>query len=89
MKHNWWRGVNGGDVYVFVTGLMLMNVVFEWMRDGAVDRGPARGILRLLRGERELGLGNEVKGSTAEAETRGRKMDGSESESWERVEKDD
>jgi hypothetical protein len=89
VKHNWWRGVKGGDVYVFVAGLALMNVIFEWQRDGAVDRGPARGLLRLMRGETELGLGNRVEGGKTETETRGRKMDGSESESWETVEKDD
>ena len=59
VKHRWWRGVKSGDVYVFVASLALLNMVYEWKKEQAVDSGAAVGLLKLLRGEIELGLGNE------------------------------
>lgn len=78
-KHGWWRGIKDGDVYVFVAGLAILNVVYEWRREEAVDSGAFRGILKLLRGEIELGMGSK------RSEKPGRKMD----ESWENVGKDE
>ena len=48
-KRGWWRGVNGGDVVVFVVSLALTNAVFE-RRRGSVDASVGRGI-GWLRGE--------------------------------------
>ena len=67
VKHRWWRGVKGGDVYVFVASLAVLNVVYEWKKEQAVDSGAAAGLVKLLRGEIEPGLGNERRN--------GRKMD--------------
>ena len=55
VKHGWWRGIKGGDVLVFVAGLALVNSVYE-TREGAVDSGPVRWLMRVLRGEAQLGL---------------------------------
>ena len=49
-KRGWWKGIQGGDVALFVTSLALMNVVYE-KRRGAVDKSVGRG-LGWLRGEK-------------------------------------
>ena len=52
----WWRGVRGGDVWIFVASLMAVNVVFE--REGrAVNSGVVRRGVGFLRGE---GVGDRV-----------------------------
>ncbi|KAL9630021.1 MAG: hypothetical protein Q9164_006617 [Protoblastenia rupestris] len=56
-KRGWWRGVQGGDVAVFVMSLALMNVVYE-RRKGAVDKGAGKG-LAWLRGEELFAKGEE------------------------------
>lgn len=56
LKHRWWRGFEGGDVVVFVIALGLLNVVYE-LRDKAVEDKGMRMLLRLLRGEVDIGLG--------------------------------
>lgn len=49
-KRGWWRGVRGGDVWIFVASLMAVNVVFE--REGrAVNSGVVRRGVGFLRGE--------------------------------------
>jgi len=48
-KRGWWKGVQGGDVAVFVASLALINVVYE-TRKGAVDKGIGKGV-GWLRGE--------------------------------------
>lgn len=49
-KRGWWRGVRGGDVWVFVASLMVVNVVYE--RDArAVGSGVLRRGVSSLRGE--------------------------------------
>jgi len=55
-KRGWWRGVRGGDVWIFVASLMAVNVVFE--REGrAVNSGVVRRGVGFLRGE---GVGDRV-----------------------------
>lgn len=50
VKRGWWRGVRGGDVWLFVASLAVVNVVFE--RDArAVSSGIGRRGLGFLRGE--------------------------------------
>ncbi|KAL9124907.1 MAG: hypothetical protein Q9217_005819 [Psora testacea] len=48
-KRGWWKGVQGGDIAVFVASLVLMNVLYE-RRRGAVDSGVGKA-LGWLRGE--------------------------------------
>jgi len=42
-KHGWWRGIRGGDVWLFVGSLMVINVVYERdarsLRSGFVRKG--------------------------------------------------
>ena len=51
-KRGWWKGVQGGDIAVFVASLALMNVVYERRRN-AVDNVIGKG-LGLMRGEELL-----------------------------------
>lgn len=55
VKHGWWKGVKGGDVVVFVLGLALTHAVYE-LQDKAVEDKGMKTILRLLRGDAEIGL---------------------------------
>ncbi|KAK5001145.1 hypothetical protein LTR66_000113 [Elasticomyces elasticus] len=48
VKHDWWKGVKGGDVYVFVASLALLNIVYE-ARPGAVRGGAIRKGMGMLR----------------------------------------
>lgn len=60
-KRGWWKGVRGGDVWIFVCSLMVINCVYERdmrsIRSGVVRRG-----VNSLRGEgmRDL-VGEEEK----------------------------
>jgi hypothetical protein len=49
-KRGWWRGIRGGDVWLFVASLMVINVVYERdarsLRSGIIRRGVSS-----LRGE--------------------------------------
>jgi hypothetical protein len=58
VKHGWWRGFKGGDVWVFVAGLVMLNLVYE-TRAEAIDSGPIRWLTRVLRGEAEIGVANK------------------------------
>ncbi|KAK5130999.1 hypothetical protein LTR08_001411 [Meristemomyces frigidus] len=49
-KRGWWRGVQGGDVLVFVASLALVNVVYE-TRPAAVTGPMVRKGVSMLRGE--------------------------------------
>ncbi|KAL8992778.1 MAG: hypothetical protein Q9169_006847 [Polycauliona sp. 2 TL-2023] len=49
-KRGWWNGIKGGDLGVFVVGLMVINMIYE--RDAsAVQGGMVRKGLGYLRGE--------------------------------------
>ncbi|PMD48296.1 hypothetical protein L207DRAFT_627042 [Hyaloscypha variabilis F] len=49
-KRGWWRGIRGGDVWLFVVSLMVVNVVYE--RDGrALRSGVVRRGVSGMRGE--------------------------------------
>lgn len=56
VKHRWWRGVRGGDVWVFVAALALLNVVYDLGKETAAGQDRALVLIKLLRGEIELGL---------------------------------
>lgn len=58
VKHGWWRGVQGGDVLLFVVGLALLNAVYE-LRERAVEDKSIKTMMKILRGEAEIGLGQK------------------------------
>jgi len=60
VKHRWWKGIKGGDVWLFVAALTIVNVVFDLGKDTAVGRDRAMMLIRVLRGEFELGLPQKV-----------------------------
>lgn len=59
VKHGWWRGIKGGDVWVFVTGLVLLNVLYQ-TREAAMDSRATQWVMKVLRGEAEIGIGNQT-----------------------------
>ncbi len=68
-KRGWWRGIRGGDVWLFVVSLMVINLVYERdprsIRSGVVRRGVSgfRGEgFRDFVGEEEKRLKEEGKG---------------------------
>jgi hypothetical protein len=56
VKRRWWRGVRGGDVWLFVAALALVNVVYDLGRDTAAGKDSAMNLIKVLRGEVEVGL---------------------------------
>jgi len=56
VKRRWWKGIQGGDVLLFMASLVLMNASYDWRGD---DVQPTA-LLKLLRGEIELGLQSNV-----------------------------
>lgn len=53
-KRGWWRGMRGGDVWLFVVSLMVINGVYE--RDNkskAINSGVVRRGVSFLRGDGE------------------------------------
>lgn len=49
-KRGWWRGIRGGDVWLFVVSLIVVNLVYE--RDGrALRSGVVRRGVSGMRGE--------------------------------------
>lgn len=58
VKHGWWNGVKGGDLMVFVAGLALLNAVYE-LRDKAIGDKGMTTMVRVLRGDVEIGLGEK------------------------------
>jgi hypothetical protein len=58
VKHGWWKGIQGGDVLVFVTAFALLNAVYE-LREKAVEDQGTKMVVKLLRGDIEVGLKEE------------------------------
>lgn len=56
VKRGWWKGFRGGDVWLFVAALALVNVVFDLGQNTNAAGDRAMGLIRVLRGEIELGL---------------------------------
>ncbi|KAH0837069.1 hypothetical protein AYO21_04532 [Fonsecaea monophora] len=56
VKRRWWRGIRGGDVCVFVAALALVNVVYDLGKETAAGQDRAMILIKVLRGEAELGL---------------------------------
>jgi hypothetical protein len=63
-KRGWWKGVRGGDVWLFVVSLMVVNCVYE--RD---PRGLRSGVMR--RGVSSL-RGEGLRDCVAEEDTKGK-----------------
>ncbi|KIW66919.1 hypothetical protein PV04_06202 [Phialophora macrospora] len=64
VKHRWWKGIKGGDVWVFVAALALVNVVYDMGKDTPAGQDRALGLIKVLRGEVELGLRKKNETST-------------------------
>jgi len=72
-KRGWWRGIRGGDVWLFVVSLMVVNLVYERdsraIRSGVVRRGVSglRGEgFRDFVGEEERRVSEVAKGKARE-----------------------
>ncbi|EXJ80746.1 hypothetical protein A1O3_07030 [Capronia epimyces CBS 606.96] len=63
VKHGWWRGIRGGDVWLFVASLALVNVVYDLGKNTAATQDGALKLIKVLRGEVELGLQKRQKGN--------------------------
>lgn len=56
VKHRWWKGIKAGDVWLFVAALALENVVYDFGKDTPASEDQAMTMVKVLRGEIELGL---------------------------------
>ncbi|KAK5230973.1 hypothetical protein LTR72_000153 [Exophiala xenobiotica] len=56
VKHGWWKGIRGGDVWLFVAALGLINVVYDLGRDTPAAQDSAMTLIKVLRGEIDIGL---------------------------------
>ena len=56
VKHGWWRPIKAGDVWLFVASLAVYNVVFDLGTQLPDDAARAMSLVKILRGEIELGL---------------------------------
>ena len=56
VKHGWWKGIRGGDVWLFVAALGLQNVVYDLGKDTSAIKDSSMNLIKVLRGEIELGL---------------------------------
>lgn len=61
VKHRWWKGVRGGDVALFAAALALINVVFDFGRNTPASQDPAMKLVKVLRGDIEIGLPTHTK----------------------------
>ncbi|KAJ9609490.1 hypothetical protein H2200_005817 [Cladophialophora chaetospira] len=68
VKHRWWKGVKGGDVWVIVASLALVNVVYDLGRNTKAGEDTVMKLIKVLRGEIELGL-QKRKNTAVEATT--------------------
>ncbi|ETI22612.1 hypothetical protein G647_06688 [Cladophialophora carrionii CBS 160.54] len=64
IKHRWWKGIRGGDVWVFVASLALVNVVYDLGKSTSAGQDRALSLIKVLRGEVELGLREKPETST-------------------------
>ncbi|KEF58978.1 uncharacterized protein A1O9_03821 [Exophiala aquamarina CBS 119918] len=59
VKRRWWKGIKAGDVWLFVAALALENVVYDFGKDTPASEDQAMTMIKVLRGEIELGLPKE------------------------------
>ncbi|KAK6371547.1 hypothetical protein LTS17_008798 [Exophiala oligosperma] len=79
VKHRWWKGIRGGDVWLFVAALGLVNVVYDLGKDTAAGKDSAMTLIKILRGEIEVGLPQKKK-EEEEEEEEVKKVEGVKSE---------
>jgi hypothetical protein len=72
VKHRWWKGIKGGDVWVFVASLALVNVVYDLGKDTPAGQDRALALIKVLRGEVELGLRKKHETATEATMTDGK-----------------
>ncbi|KAK5070010.1 hypothetical protein LTS08_001296 [Lithohypha guttulata] len=63
VKRRWWRDVKGGDVYLVVLSLAVMNILYDSQKQTFDHDGSMRAI-KVLRGEIEVGLKNKTEHET-------------------------
>jgi hypothetical protein len=68
VKRRWWKGIRGGDVWVLVASLTLLNVVYDVGRNTAAGEDRVLALIKVLRGEVELGLRKKDKEITEHTE---------------------
>ena len=59
-----WKGIRAGDVWVIVTSLALVNVVYDLGKNTPAAQDSAMGLVKVLRGEIEVGLQKKRETST-------------------------
>ena len=62
VKRRWWRPVKGGDVWVFVAALAVLNVCFDVGGD-KVRKERIGGLIKVLRGDTDVGMQRRGKGA--------------------------
>jgi hypothetical protein len=60
VKRRWWKPVKGGDVYLFVAALALINTCFD-VGGQSVSKDRTMLLIKVLRGDIELGLQRKKK----------------------------
>jgi hypothetical protein len=68
VKRRWWKGIKNGDVWLFVASLALVNVVYDLGRNTAAGGDRVMSLIRVLRGDIELGLSSKSKSTKTENE---------------------
>jgi hypothetical protein len=69
VKHRWWKGIRGGDVWLFVAALALVNVVYDVGQNTPAAKDRAMVLIRVLRGQVELGLQTKERDGVGEVQT--------------------
>lgn len=64
VKRGWWKGCKGGDVWLFVVAMAMVNVIYT-KDDAAIKGGAARWVIAGLRGE-SAGILSDVEESVEE-----------------------
>lgn len=59
VKHGWWRGIKGGDVYLIVLSFMAVNALYDTQRS-VFEKDGSMAAVRMLRGDIEIGLKNKT-----------------------------
>jgi hypothetical protein len=67
-RRRWWKGIKDGDVWLFVASLALVNVVYDLGRNTAAGRDRVMSLIRVLRGDIELGLSSKLESTTTDNE---------------------
>jgi len=69
VKHGWWKGIRGGDVWLFVAALGLINVVYDLGKNTPAAQDQAMMLIKVLRGEVDIGLPKKTEVKSEEVQT--------------------